>query len=243
MGQCGPFLQFLVDMVHSGRGGGGGGLDPLPPLPWTPSPPPPSAQATPCPPPPPLQLVLHLRDIAQEKWIPQKAGTTCLCRFPASAAQKWKLCNSWYMVLGTLTTQNDQTPYVNHVLAPNYVLSPYLGVGGGACPLLRPPMHRRAVRQHSGPCGLGPGVRRRIRGFVPRRRVWAVVGGLRGCRGGGGGVVIAGHVARPPLGQGTPPVRPFWANLGPPVSMLLYMATLRKGLALLVPGCRLCSRI
>ena len=39
MGQCGAFLQFLVDMVHFGRGGGG-------------SSPPPSAQATPCPPPP-----------------------------------------------------------------------------------------------------------------------------------------------------------------------------------------------
>ena len=42
MGQCGAFLQFLVNMVHSGRGGGGGSppwttspppLDPLPPLP------------------------------------------------------------------------------------------------------------------------------------------------------------------------------------------------------------------
>ena len=39
MGQCGAFLQFLVDMVQSGRGRGA-----LPP--WTPFPPPPSAQAT-----------------------------------------------------------------------------------------------------------------------------------------------------------------------------------------------------
>ena len=40
MGQCGAFLQFLVDMVHSGKGGGAhldhlppspGPLDPLPP--------------------------------------------------------------------------------------------------------------------------------------------------------------------------------------------------------------------
>ena len=48
MRQCGAFLQFLVDMVHFGRGGGA--------PPWTPSPPPPSAQATPSPPPPPLCL-------------------------------------------------------------------------------------------------------------------------------------------------------------------------------------------
>ena len=38
MHQCGAFLQFLVDMVHFGKGGS---------PPWTPSPPPPSAQATP----------------------------------------------------------------------------------------------------------------------------------------------------------------------------------------------------
>ena len=33
MGQCGAFLQFLVDMVHFGRGGGAFTLDPLPPSP------------------------------------------------------------------------------------------------------------------------------------------------------------------------------------------------------------------
>ena len=32
MGQCGAFLQFLVDMVQS-SGGGGPPLDPVPPLP------------------------------------------------------------------------------------------------------------------------------------------------------------------------------------------------------------------
>ena len=45
MGQCGAFLQFLVDMVHSGRGGGGS-------PPWTPSPLPPPLKQRPDPPPP-----------------------------------------------------------------------------------------------------------------------------------------------------------------------------------------------
>ena len=55
MGQCGAFLQFLVDMVHSGRGGGGSPpwtpslppLDPLPPIPLR------SSNALPPPPAPP----------------------------------------------------------------------------------------------------------------------------------------------------------------------------------------------
>ena len=51
MGQCGAFLQFLVDMVHSG-GGGGGWTPSLPP--WDPIPPlPPPLKQRPAPPPPP----------------------------------------------------------------------------------------------------------------------------------------------------------------------------------------------
>ena len=38
MGQCGAFLQFLVDMVHFGGGEGGLPPGPPPPLPWTPFP-------------------------------------------------------------------------------------------------------------------------------------------------------------------------------------------------------------
>ena len=45
MGQCGAFLQFLVDMVHSGRGGGV--LDHLPPSPEPPPPLPPPLKQRP----------------------------------------------------------------------------------------------------------------------------------------------------------------------------------------------------
>ena len=42
-------------------------------------------------------------------------GTTCLCSFPASAAQKWKFLK---LIFFTSTIHNDQISHVKHVLDP-----------------------------------------------------------------------------------------------------------------------------
>ena len=47
-------------------------------------------------------------------------GTTCLCNFPASAAQKWTFPK--LVFFNTLTIHNDQLSYVKHVLDPIHVL-------------------------------------------------------------------------------------------------------------------------
>ena len=63
--------------------------------------------------------------------VPRGLGhTTCLCSFPASAAQKWKFSETDFF--DTLTIQNDQISYVKHVLAPLHVFfTQFWCVGGG----------------------------------------------------------------------------------------------------------------
>ena len=56
-------------------------------------------------------------------------GTTCLCSFQASAAQKWNFPETDFS--DTSTIQNDQISYVKHVLAPLYVFFTVFGCGGG----------------------------------------------------------------------------------------------------------------
>ena len=58
--------------------------------------------------------------------------TNCQSSFPPSTGQKWKFLQK--NIFDIVTTHNDEICYVKHVLAPLYVFSPYLGVGGGGLP-------------------------------------------------------------------------------------------------------------
>ena len=55
-------------------------------------------------------------------------GTTCLCSFPASAAQKRLFPKLNFFNI--LTIQNDKISYVKHVLAPLYLFFTLLGCFG-----------------------------------------------------------------------------------------------------------------
>ena len=52
--------------------------------------------------------------------------TTCLCSFPALAAQKWKFLKL-ILFFYILTIHNDQIPYVKHVLDPIHVVFTLFG--------------------------------------------------------------------------------------------------------------------
>ena len=54
--------------------------------------------------------------------------TNCLSSFPPSTCQKWKILQFFFDIV---TTHNDETCYVKHVLAPLYTL---FGCWGGGVP-------------------------------------------------------------------------------------------------------------
>ena len=78
----------------------------------------------------PLHVFFTLFGCGGGGGVPRGLGhTTCLCSFPASAAQKWKFSETDFF--DTLTIQNDQISYVKHVLDPLHVFFTLFGCGGG----------------------------------------------------------------------------------------------------------------
>ena len=57
--------------------------------------------------------------------FPRGWGTTCLCNFPASAAQKWNFPKLIFFYI--LTIHNDQISHVKHVLGHIHVLFTLFG--------------------------------------------------------------------------------------------------------------------
>ena len=60
-------------------------------------------------------------------WLPRGLGQNLLMQFSRLRNSKMEISETNFFY--TLTIQNDQISYVNHVLAPFMCFSPYLGVG------------------------------------------------------------------------------------------------------------------